>query len=78
MGYPILDPDHPIPALGHLCALAVMAKAPKAGRVKTQAFAAADAGADGGFECLLLEGHDGESGDGSGGCGVDLVYAGWG
>ncbi len=36
MAYPILDPAHPIPALGHLCALAVMAKAPKAGRVKTR------------------------------------------
>ncbi|ADW68848.1 TIGR04282 family arsenosugar biosynthesis glycosyltransferase [Granulicella tundricola] len=36
MSYPILDPDFPIPALGHLCALTVMAKAPKAGRVKTR------------------------------------------
>ena len=36
MAYPILDPAHPIPALGHLCALAVMAKAPKPGRVKTR------------------------------------------
>lgn len=35
-GYPVLDPRHPIGALGHLCALAVMAKAPKAGRVKTR------------------------------------------
>jgi rSAM/selenodomain-associated transferase 1 len=34
--YPILDPAHPIEALKHLCALAVMAKAPKAGRVKTR------------------------------------------
>jgi rSAM/selenodomain-associated transferase 1 len=34
--YFILDPAHPIPALGHLCALAVMAKAPKTGRVKTR------------------------------------------
>jgi rSAM/selenodomain-associated transferase 1 len=34
--YPILDPAHPIPALHHLCALTVMAKAPKAGRVKTR------------------------------------------
>jgi len=34
--YPILDPAYPIPALKHLCALAVMAKAPKAGRVKTR------------------------------------------
>jgi rSAM/selenodomain-associated transferase 1 len=35
-GYPILDPAHPIGALGHLCALAVMAKAPRAGKVKTR------------------------------------------
>ena len=34
--YPILDPAHPIAALKHLCALAVMAKAPRAGRVKTR------------------------------------------
>ena len=34
--YPILDPAHPIGALGHLCALAVMAKAPRAGTVKTR------------------------------------------
>ena len=34
--YPVLDPAFPIPALGHLCALAVMAKAPRAGRVKTR------------------------------------------
>ena len=34
--YPVLDPAFPIPALGHLCALVVMAKAPKAGRVKTR------------------------------------------
>ena len=34
--YPILDPAHPIAALGHLCALAVVAKAPKPGRVKTR------------------------------------------
>ena len=34
--YPILDPAHPIAALGHLCALAVMAKAPRAGKVKTR------------------------------------------
>ncbi len=34
--YPILDPAHPIPALRHLCALTVMAKAPRAGRVKTR------------------------------------------
>jgi rSAM/selenodomain-associated transferase 1 len=36
MAYPILDPAYPIPALGHLCALAVMAKAPRPGRVKTR------------------------------------------
>ena len=36
MSYPILDPAHPIPALKHLCALAVMAKAPRAGKVKTR------------------------------------------
>ncbi len=34
--YPVLDPAHPIGALGHLCALAVMAKAPRAGKVKTR------------------------------------------
>ena len=34
--YPILDPAHPIPALHYLCALTVMAKAPRAGRVKTR------------------------------------------
>lgn len=34
--YPILDPAHPIPALAHLCALTVMAKAPRPGRVKTR------------------------------------------
>ena len=34
--YPVLDPAHPIPALGHLCALAVMAKAPRVGKVKTR------------------------------------------
>jgi len=34
--YPILDPAYPIPALKHLCALAVMAKAPRVGRVKTR------------------------------------------
>ncbi len=34
--YPILDPAHPIPALKHLCALAVMAKAPRPGKVKTR------------------------------------------
>lgn len=36
MTYPILDPAYPIPALAHLCALTVMAKAPRAGRVKTR------------------------------------------
>jgi len=36
MPYPVLDPAHPIEALGHLCALAVMAKAPRPGRVKTR------------------------------------------
>ena len=36
MTYPILSPAHPIPALAHLCALAVMAKAPRPGRVKTR------------------------------------------
>ena len=34
--YPVLDPAFPIPALGHLCALAIMAKAPRVGRVKTR------------------------------------------
>jgi rSAM/selenodomain-associated transferase 1 len=36
VSYPILDPAHPIPALKHLCALAVMAKAPRPGKVKTR------------------------------------------
>jgi rSAM/selenodomain-associated transferase 1 len=36
MSYPILDPATPIPVLGHLCALTVMAKAPRPGRVKTR------------------------------------------
>lgn len=36
MSYPILDPARPIPALRHLCALAVMAKAPRPGKVKTR------------------------------------------
>ncbi len=36
MPYPILDPQHPIPALARLCALTVMAKAPRPGRVKTR------------------------------------------
>jgi len=34
--YPILDPAYPIPALKHVCALTVMAKAPRPGRVKTR------------------------------------------
>ena len=34
--YPMLDPAYPIPALRHLCALTVMAKAPRSGRVKTR------------------------------------------
>ena len=34
--YPILSPEHPIAALGHLCALTVMAKAPRPGKVKTR------------------------------------------
>jgi rSAM/selenodomain-associated transferase 1 len=34
--YPVLDPAHPIAALKHLCALAVMAKAPRPGKVKTR------------------------------------------
>jgi rSAM/selenodomain-associated transferase 1 len=34
--YPILDPAYPIPALKHVCALAVMAKAPRPGKVKTR------------------------------------------
>ncbi len=34
--YPILDPAYPIPALRHLCALTVMAKAPRPGKVKTR------------------------------------------
>ena len=34
--FPILDPAHPIPALKHLCALTVMAKAPRPGKVKTR------------------------------------------
>jgi rSAM/selenodomain-associated transferase 1 len=36
MSYPVLDPAHPIAALKHLCALAVMAKAPRPGKVKTR------------------------------------------
>jgi uncharacterized protein len=34
--YPVLDPAYPIGAMNHLCALAVMAKAPRPGRVKTR------------------------------------------
>ena len=34
--YPILSPEHPIAALSHLCALTVMAKAPRVGKVKTR------------------------------------------
>ena len=34
--YPVLDPAHPIAALRSLCALTVMAKAPRPGRVKTR------------------------------------------
>jgi rSAM/selenodomain-associated transferase 1 len=34
--YPILDPAYHIPALRHLCALTVMAKAPRPGKVKTR------------------------------------------
>lgn len=34
--YIVLDPAQPIPALSHLCALVVMAKAPRPGRVKTR------------------------------------------
>ena len=34
--YPVLDPAHPIEALSHVCALAVMAKAPRPGKVKTR------------------------------------------
>ena len=36
MPYPILDPSRTDPALQSKCALAVMAKAPRAGRVKTR------------------------------------------
>lgn len=36
MSYSILDPSHPDPALASKCALAIMAKAPRAGRVKTR------------------------------------------
>jgi rSAM/selenodomain-associated transferase 1 len=34
--YPVLDPAYPIGGLKHLCALTVMAKAPRAGKVKTR------------------------------------------
>lgn len=34
--YPVLDPTQPIAALQHVCALAVMAKAPRPGKVKTR------------------------------------------
>ena len=36
MAYPILKPEHPDAALNELCALAVMAKAPRPGKVKTR------------------------------------------
>jgi rSAM/selenodomain-associated transferase 1 len=36
MSYPILDPSHPDPSLASKCALAVMAKAPRSGKVKTR------------------------------------------
>jgi rSAM/selenodomain-associated transferase 1 len=36
MPYPILDPSRPDPAPGSKCALTVMAKAPRPGRVKTR------------------------------------------
>jgi len=36
MAYPILDPRYKNPALASSCALAVMAKAPRAGKVKTR------------------------------------------
>lgn len=36
MTYPILNPNQPRPDLAHLCALAVMSKAPRAGKVKTR------------------------------------------
>jgi uncharacterized protein len=36
MSYPILDPSHSDPAFQSKCALAVMAKAPRPGRVKTR------------------------------------------
>lgn len=36
MTYPILNPSHPHPEFSNLCALAVMSKAPRAGKVKTR------------------------------------------
>lgn len=36
MSYPILDPAHPVAERGSQCALAVMAKAPRTGKVKTR------------------------------------------
>jgi rSAM/selenodomain-associated transferase 1 len=36
MAYPILDPSRRNPALASRCALAIMAKAPRAGKVKTR------------------------------------------
>jgi uncharacterized protein len=36
MSYRILDPSHPDPSLASQCALAVMAKAPRSGKVKTR------------------------------------------
>ena len=36
MAYPILDPTHADPSLRSLCAMAIMAKAPRPGRVKTR------------------------------------------
>lgn len=36
MGYHILDPKHADPSLASMCALAIMAKAPRPGKVKTR------------------------------------------
>ena len=36
MAYPILDPDHADPYFRSICALAIMAKAPRPGKVKTR------------------------------------------
>ncbi|MBW4039700.1 MAG: glycosyltransferase [Acidobacteria bacterium] len=36
MAYPILDPKHADPSLASMCALAIMAKAPRPGKVKTR------------------------------------------